>query len=137
MVSTVPIASPESSTQQSAPDADATPLTPVEREFMNQDASAVTQNLMELLFPEEIADGFVANSPFKDGTYTMDFSAHDGAINIHNLSISFNELVMKFPLAYNAIIRLKTSLANWATKFKQEARVETSTHVSILASFLK
>ena len=42
VVSIVPIASPESSTQQFAPDVDATPLTPVEREFMNQDASIVT-----------------------------------------------------------------------------------------------
>ena len=47
-VSSVQTGSSKSSLQQPSPDADA-PLTPLERQFMKQETSAMTSNLMELL----------------------------------------------------------------------------------------
>ena len=68
-----------------------------EREFMHQDASAITQNLMKFLFPEQIANEFVENSPHDAGTSTVNSSAIDGAINIHNLPVSFNDISHEIP----------------------------------------
>ncbi|KAL7604462.1 hypothetical protein Lser_V15G19705 [Lactuca serriola] len=96
-VSSVQTNSSESSPQQPSPDADATPLTPVKREFMNQETSVVTSNLMELLFPERIADEFVAYPTNEPSSSTVDHSANEGVVNIHNLPVSINDISHEIP----------------------------------------
>ncbi|KAL7606051.1 hypothetical protein Lser_V15G20820 [Lactuca serriola] len=91
-VSSVQTDSSESSRQQPSPDADTTPLILVEREFMNQETSAVTSNLMELLFPERIGNEFVADPTNEPSSSTMDHSANEGVVNIHNLPVSIDDL---------------------------------------------
>ncbi|XP_052622444.1 uncharacterized protein LOC128127792 [Lactuca sativa] len=44
------------------PDAEITPLTPIEREFMSKDSSADTSTFMKLLFLEDFSNEFVAES---------------------------------------------------------------------------
>ena len=88
----VPITYSESPSHQNAPNADATPLTPVEREFMSRDASSVTQTFMEILFPEQIANEFMANPSYEIGSSEVNHSANDRVINIHNLPVSLNEI---------------------------------------------
>ena len=96
-VSVVQTDSSESSSQQPSPDVDVTPITPMEREFMNQETSVVTSNLMELLFPERIDDEFVADPTNEPSSCTMDHSANKGMVNIHNLPISINDISHEIP----------------------------------------
>ena len=87
----VPLDSPKSPVQEVTPDADATPLILVERDFMSRDASAFTSIFMELLFPEKIANEFVAESS------NVEQSANDGVVNIHNLPVSLNGISQDIP----------------------------------------
>ncbi|XP_052625851.1 uncharacterized protein LOC128132890 [Lactuca sativa] len=92
-----PLTCPESHAQHDAPDVDDTPLTPVEREFMSRNASAVTPTFMELLFPEQIADEFVADPSNEVGSSDVEHLANDGVINIHNLPVSLNDISQEIP----------------------------------------
>ena len=78
--------SPKSPVQNDTPDAETTPLTPIEREFMSKDTSAATSTFMELLFPEDFSNEFVAES---SGAAQ---SENEGGVNIHNLPVSLNDI---------------------------------------------
>ncbi|XP_052627206.1 uncharacterized protein LOC128133719 [Lactuca sativa] len=85
------------SPQQPSPDAIATPLTPMEKEFMNHETSTVTSTLMELIFPENIAEAFVADSSNEHCSSSTDHTTNDGAVNIHNLTVSVNDISYQIP----------------------------------------
>ncbi|KAL7606186.1 hypothetical protein Lser_V15G18147 [Lactuca serriola] len=82
----------DSPTQRINPDAEATLLTPAEREFMTRDTSAATQTFRELFFPEPIANEYVASSSHGSRSSEADESAEDGFININNLPVTLNDI---------------------------------------------
>ncbi|KAL7608408.1 hypothetical protein Lser_V15G13264 [Lactuca serriola] len=82
----------DSPCHQTNPDADATPLNPDERELMSRDTSVATQTFMELLFPEPIANKFVASPSHDSSASKVVHIADDGFVNIHNLPIMLNDI---------------------------------------------
>ncbi|XP_052626835.1 uncharacterized protein LOC111878595 [Lactuca sativa] len=83
--------SPKSPVQNTTPDAESTPLTPIEREFMSKDSSTTTSTFMELHFPEDFSNEFVAESS------SVTQSATEGGVNIHNLPVSLNDINQEIP----------------------------------------
>ncbi|XP_023741962.1 uncharacterized protein LOC111890032 [Lactuca sativa] len=82
----IPSTSLGSPSQRINPDAEATPLTPVEREFMTRDISAATQSFMKLLFPEPIENKYVAST-----CHGSRSSEADDSIEEKNVEMALNE----------------------------------------------
>ncbi|KAL7584449.1 uncharacterized protein LOC111903063 [Lactuca sativa] len=120
VVEVVPSTSPSSPSQRISSDAEATPLTPREREFITRDSSTTTPPLMKLLFPEPISNEYVAST--SHGPRSLESS--DSAETDFSKSTIFQShsmtSAMKFPPESNAIIRSKMSLVLWMMESKQE-----------------
>ena len=120
----VPNNSFDSLSKENNPDADSTPLTPGEREVMYRDASADTLTFMKLLFPNLIANDFVASSSYDSRPSEVDQSADDGFVNIHNPPVSISDISQELPSRIQQDHPIETSLASWVMVLEHEVVAE-------------
>ena len=64
---------------------------------MSKYASAVSQTFIELLFPEQIANEFMANPSDGSGSSEEVHSVDDGFFSIHNLPVTLNDISQEIP----------------------------------------